>query len=105
MANVLCDGLPPEFMSLLNYSCSLAFAERPDYEYLHLLLHNCEFNVLPSATAMGDSLKLCGGHEQPPPPLNIMHQQIPTGISWPIERQKHDVHHHDIKRQSSFLAL
>ncbi|KAG1813495.1 uncharacterized protein BJ212DRAFT_1447763 [Suillus subaureus] len=36
---VLCHGIPIEFASLLIYTCSLAFSEDPDYDYLHSLLH------------------------------------------------------------------
>ncbi|KAG1877400.1 hypothetical protein F4604DRAFT_1924005 [Suillus subluteus] len=36
---VLCHGIPVEFTSLLIYTCSLAFSEDPDYDYLHSLLH------------------------------------------------------------------
>ncbi|KAG1834319.1 kinase-like domain-containing protein [Suillus subalutaceus] len=36
---VLCHGIPIEFASLLIYTCSLAFSEDPDYEYLRSLLH------------------------------------------------------------------
>ncbi|KAG2108959.1 putative casein kinase I [Suillus discolor] len=36
---VLCDGIPVEFASILIYMRSLAFSEDPDYGHLRLLLH------------------------------------------------------------------
>ncbi|KAG2084076.1 kinase-like domain-containing protein [Suillus discolor] len=36
---VLCDGIPVEFASILIYTCSLAFSEDPDYGHLRSLLH------------------------------------------------------------------
>ncbi|KAG0701792.1 kinase-like domain-containing protein [Suillus ampliporus] len=36
---VLCDGIPVEFASVLIYMCSLVFSEDPDYGHLHSLLH------------------------------------------------------------------
>ncbi|KAG1857466.1 kinase-like domain-containing protein [Suillus subluteus] len=36
---VLCHRIPIKFTSLLIYTCSLAFSENPDYEYLRSLLH------------------------------------------------------------------
>jgi serine/threonine protein kinase len=35
---VLCDGIPVKFASVLIYTRSLAFSEDPDYEHLHSLL-------------------------------------------------------------------
>jgi serine/threonine protein kinase len=36
----LCDGLPLELHTLLNYSRSLSFADKPDYDYLSGLFDN-----------------------------------------------------------------
>ncbi|KAG0693034.1 casein kinase I isoform delta [Suillus ampliporus] len=36
---VLCDGIPVEFASVLIYTCSLVFSEDPDCGHLCLLLH------------------------------------------------------------------
>ncbi|KAF8129615.1 kinase-like domain-containing protein [Boletus edulis] len=44
----LCDGLPHEFATFLQYSRSLAYMAKPDYDYLRLLLHHCT-----SATGCG----------------------------------------------------
>ena len=37
----LCQGLPAEFHTFLEYSCSLAFNDKPNYGYL-----SCLFNEL-----------------------------------------------------------
>ncbi|KAG1731865.1 casein kinase I isoform delta [Suillus paluster] len=45
---VLCDGIPVEFASVLIYMCSLVFLEDPDYGHLHSLLCDllvCEYSV------------------------------------------------------------
>lgn len=34
---VLCKGLPPEFINYLNYVRSLKFAEKPDYNFIKRL--------------------------------------------------------------------
>ena len=32
--STLCEGLPTEFEVFLNYTCSLEFKQKPDYQYL-----------------------------------------------------------------------
>ncbi|KAH7905820.1 kinase-like protein [Hygrophoropsis aurantiaca] len=39
-AEILCCGIPLEFATLLTYSRSVKFAQKPDYNYLHALLQN-----------------------------------------------------------------
>ena len=37
---VLCEGLPDEFMTYINYCRSLRYEEKPDYAFLRQLFHN-----------------------------------------------------------------
>ena len=48
----LCEGLPPEVHAFLDYSRSLSFYDKPDYNYLHGLFDNPSSQVgLQSDTA------------------------------------------------------
>lgn len=40
MVNELCSSFPPEFATFLEYSRSLAYTAKPDYDYICLLLHH-----------------------------------------------------------------
>ncbi|KAG0693539.1 putative casein kinase I [Suillus ampliporus] len=54
---VLCDGIPVEFASVLIYTCSLAFSEDPDYGHLYLLVCFKPFNVVKyMSTNMRDAM-------------------------------------------------
>ncbi|KAG1744583.1 CSNK1A1 protein [Suillus paluster] len=54
---VLCHGIPVEFVSILIYSRSLAFSEDPDYDYLCSLLHGIRATLPASATCLLDFSK------------------------------------------------
>jgi serine/threonine protein kinase len=47
-AEILCCGIPLEFATLLTYSRSVKFAQKPDYNYLHALLQNCAVPPTPN---------------------------------------------------------
>jgi len=61
----LCGDTPYVFTTFLKYSCSLAYAEKPDYEYLRSLF--CALN--PSAAGCSSlTLSTLTSTEQSPPP-------------------------------------
>lgn len=47
---LLCSGLPHEFVTLLTYTCSLSFSEEPDYNY-NCLLFTALQNEIPDLEA------------------------------------------------------
>jgi serine/threonine protein kinase len=51
---VLCDGIPVEFASVLIYMCSLAFLEDPDYEHFHSLLCGLRATLAAPSTCSPD---------------------------------------------------
>ncbi|KAG0695942.1 casein kinase I isoform delta [Suillus ampliporus] len=51
---VLCDGIPVEFASVLIYMCSLVFSEDPDYGHLRSLLHGLRATLSAPATCSLD---------------------------------------------------
>jgi hypothetical protein len=51
---VLCNGIPVEFASVLIYMCSLAFSEDPDYEHLHSLLCGLRATLAAPSTCLLD---------------------------------------------------
>lgn len=54
----LCNGLPSEFATLLQYSRSLPYTAKPDYAYLRSLLRHHTHNA--SATNCGSALDIGG---------------------------------------------
>ncbi|KAG1726181.1 casein kinase 1, epsilon [Suillus paluster] len=51
---VLCHGIPVGFASLLIYTCSLAFSQDPDYNYLRSLLHDLHATLPIPASSLLD---------------------------------------------------
>ncbi|KAJ8580116.1 kinase-like protein [Rhizopogon salebrosus TDB-379] len=48
-AECLCRGLPYEFATILLYVRTLGFSQKPDYDYIHLLLHGlCAKHAVPN---------------------------------------------------------
>ncbi|KAG1871379.1 kinase-like domain-containing protein [Suillus subalutaceus] len=69
---VLCDGIPVEFASILIYTRSLAFSEDPDYGHLRSLLHSLQATLSAPATC---SLNFSqpDDHIIHPPPISNEH--------------------------------
>ncbi|KAG1846478.1 kinase-like domain-containing protein [Suillus tomentosus] len=62
----ICQDIPVEFATILIYTCSLTFAEDPDYDHLHSLLHNIHASLPAPATSILDFSQLSDPAIHPP---------------------------------------
>ncbi|KAG1750429.1 kinase-like domain-containing protein [Suillus paluster] len=69
---VLCDGIPIEFTSVLIYMCSLAFSEDPDYGHLRSLFCGLQATLaVPSTCSLDFSMP--NNHITHHPPISNEH--------------------------------
>ncbi|KAG1847710.1 casein kinase I isoform delta [Suillus subluteus] len=62
----ICQDIPVEFVTILIYTRSLAFAEDPDYDHLRSLLHSLHTSLPAPATSMLDFSPLSDPAIHPP---------------------------------------
>ncbi|KAG0696605.1 casein kinase 1, partial [Suillus ampliporus] len=62
----ICHDIPVEFVTILIYTRSLAFAEDPDYDHLRSLLHSLHASLPAPATSMLDFSQLSDLAIHPP---------------------------------------
>lgn len=79
---VLCDGIPVEFASILIYTRSLAFSEDPDYGHLRSLLHGLRATLSAPATL---DFSQPDDHIIHPPPISNEHWMTEAAPPCPLD--------------------